>query len=263
MLIIEARKCAYCGLIFRYPTDSPGDAEAFYDKFYTERQEDDLPKPDLLRQLKDRNFGQSEFDKAHRVRLIKSLRPSGTILDYGCSWGYTVYQLAQAGYQSMGFEFSRPMADYGRRNLNIDIRDRWNELLPSLGSAFDIIYTDHVLEHTYDLRQPLDAFSSLLKPSGTLVIFVPNGGGLVARREGTGWRAFIGEAHTIAFSPSWFKDNLAAHGFVIEELYSVTDGVQSLTDGEELVCIARRRTDNQTEPGLKDSASSVVCNSNA
>jgi len=208
--------------------------------------------------LRNRNFEKSEFDKAHRVRLIKSHRPSGNVLDYGCSWGYSVYQLMQSGYQSMGFEFSKPMAEYGRRNLGIDIRDRWNELLPSLGSTFDIIYTDHVLEHTYDLRQPLDAFSSLLKPSGTLVIFVPNGGGIIGRREGTGWKAFIGEAHTIAFSATWFKENLPAHGFVIEELYSVSDGVQSLSDGEELVCIARRRPDNQVETNLREKDSSVI-----
>src|SRR2546423_7835629 len=81
-LLIEARKCAFCSLIFRYPTDSVGDAFSFYDKTYQGKQATHLPDNELMSRLTATNFAASPFDKSNRVQFIQSICPSGRILDF-------------------------------------------------------------------------------------------------------------------------------------------------------------------------------------
>ena len=239
-LIIEARKCVYCGLIFRYPTDSNDGARTFYERDYFGQQATGLPSQELIAQLKEANFSNSQYNKAHRIQFLRSICPNGRLLDFGCSWGYAVHQLKQAGYNAIGFELARNRAEFGQRFLGMDIRSDWEPLMIDCRSSFDVVYADHVLEHVSDLRTPLERFSELLKPSGLLVIFVPNAGGLIGRRLGLRWKAMLGEAHTIAFTDSWFLQNLPRHGFSVDSLSSYLDGPESLCDGEELICVARR-----------------------
>jgi SAM-dependent methyltransferase len=239
-LLIEARKCAFCGLIFRYPTDAAEAAASFYEGEYEGQHATDVPGAQEVERLTADNFAGTPYDKSHRIEVIYSVRPGGRILDFGCSWGYSLYQLKRAGYDPVGFELARNRAEAGRRLLGVEIRSDWESLLEDYRGRFDIIYTDHALEHLTDLRRPLENFSALLKPSGLLVIFVPNAGSLIGRRLGVRWKAFIGEAHTIGFADTWYVENLPRHGLSVEKIFSAGGGHESLRDGEELVCIARR-----------------------
>ena len=239
-LLIEARKCAYCGLIFRYPTDLANQTNDFYENGYSGQQATDLPDAISLDQLRETNFAGSVYDKSQRVSFLRSVREGGSVLDFGCAWGYSLPQLKQAGFTPVGFELARNRAEFGRRRLEVDIYSDWQSLRAH-SSGFDLIYTDHALEHTPNLREPLDQFAELLKPSGQLVIFVPNGSSLLGRQLGVGWGPFIGESHTIAFTDRWYAENLPHHGFQIEQLFSTSGNRPSaLPDGEELVCVARR-----------------------
>src|SRR5688572_29484316 len=89
-LLIEARKCTYCGLIFRYPTEAYGSAVDFYENDYDGQQATDLPGRDRLNEIVARNFAGSVFDKSQRVRLIETIRSGGRLLEFGCSWGYAL-----------------------------------------------------------------------------------------------------------------------------------------------------------------------------
>ena len=240
LFLIEARKCAYCGLIFRYPTDTRNEAAHFYENAYDGQQATTLPSKEELERMLETQFENSPFDKSHRVSFIQSISPNGLLLDFGCSWGYALQQFKAAGYKPIGFELAHNRADFGRRALGIDIRTEWETLRADLFGQVDIIYADHTLEHTSDLRQPLEGFSQLLKVTGLLIIFVPNGGSLIGRSQGVRWKPYIGETHTIAFTDQWWVNNLPRHGFSIERIFSSANVSESLYDGEELVCVARR-----------------------
>ncbi len=235
--LIEARKCAFCGLIFRYPTDEPNGE--FYENGYDGQQATDLPDSQTLLELLSQNFAGTVYDKSHRVEFVKSVRSEGKILDFGCAWGYAVQQFKKAGFDAAGFELARNRAKFGRDEVGVNLYSDWKELETSSGT-FDIIYTDHALEHTPNLRQPLEMFAELLKPSGRLIMFVPNCGSLIGRRLGVGWGPFIGESHTIAFTDNWCAQNLPRHKFAIEQLLSSDNSSPALPDGEELICVARR-----------------------
>lgn len=239
-LLIEARQCAYCGLIFRYPIDLPQAANDFYENHYQGQQATDLPSTEHLRELLATGFRGSIYDKSHRVALLKRFYAGGRALDFGCSWGYASAQLIAAGFDTIGFELSRSRAAFGREALGIHIESDILRLTEEFAGAFSLIYADHVVEHLCDLRSAIDTFSRLLAPNGRLVILVPNGGGQLARQQGVGWGPFLGESHTVALTATWFLANLPLHGFAIEAVGGSVEKIETIVDAEELVCVARR-----------------------
>lgn len=238
-LLIEARVCTFCGLIFRYPTDLPADAADFYEKAYRGQKAYPLPTDDRLQNWCNVNFANTPFDKSHRLPILHALGKK-KILDFGCSWGYSLYQLQAAGFEPYGFEPSRRRAEFGTQKLGVHIDWDLNKLLERCRGSFEIIYSDHVLEHVADLRRTLQSLALLLVPNGRLVLFMPNGGGLNARRLGIKWGPFLGETHTIAFTARWLHRFLPEHGFCVESLGDSINCIELLPDGDELMCVAQR-----------------------
>ena len=241
-LLIEARKCEFCGLVFRWPCDDPDRARQFYEGAYEGQQATTLPaSPEALEQLVEEQFRGTQFDRSHRVALVQSFLPTGRLLDFGCSWGYSLVQWRAAGYDAVGFEAARDRARFGRERLGLDIRDDLGAFDAEPSASFDVVYADHVFEHLPLLRRPVELFARLLKPGGVLLLFTPNGGGALARRLGTGWGPFIGESHTIALTAEWCNRNLPAHGFQSRCFAGAApQHPPDLLDGEELVCQATR-----------------------
>jgi 2-polyprenyl-3-methyl-5-hydroxy-6-metoxy-1,4-benzoquinol methylase len=203
--------------------------------------ETDHPSPETLCGLVSSQFKGSEFDKQNRVALITRVQPKARVLDWGCSWGYGTYQFKQAGYEMVGFELARNHARFAREQLGLDVRSDLSELNGEEG-CFDLIYTEHVLEHTLNLRAVLENFSKWIKPGGRLIGLVPNGAGILARKLGVSWRALIGEAHPLALTREWFQRNLPDHGFSKLEFYSAHFNARQFSsqnlDDEELLVIA-------------------------
>lgn len=239
--LIEARKCEFCGLIFRWPCDDPKRTREYYEGAYDGQQATTLPSAEELRALVEHQFRNSAFDRSHRVTFARTVVPGGRVLDFGCSWGYSLVQWKAAGYDAVGFEWARDRARFGRDRLGLAIHDEFGALEHETPGTFDLVYADHVMEHLTMLRQPLDLFARLLRPGGALLFYVPNGGGMPARRHGTGWRALIGESHTVALTAEWCNRNLPAHGFSAHCFSGdrISTG-SSLIDDEELACLARR-----------------------
>ncbi len=240
-LLIEARKCQYCGLIFRWPADSLDKATRFYAGQYRSGMITSLPSVDELSELRANGFGNSCYDKSDYVDLVKKIVPApARVFDFGASWGYVGYQLQKAGYIVEGFELSQARAEFGRRHLGLSIYSSWEQLHSLPLPRYDVAFTAHTLEHLYDLWGALDKLAEAVVPGGILVIIVPNGGGREARELGVRWGPYIGETHTISFTADWFRQNLPRHGFQTVDLFSPSPGGRDRTcEGWELVCVAR------------------------
>jgi 2-polyprenyl-3-methyl-5-hydroxy-6-metoxy-1,4-benzoquinol methylase len=247
-LLIEARQCVFCGLIFRYPTDAPDKAARFYEDEYKGEMDDYIPGAERAAALRASHFQGTFFDRSSRLGLLRHCYAGGKVLDFGCSWGFATAQLIDAGLDAQGYELSRSRAELGRKALGVPITTDWPRLVEQSAQAFSLIYADHVLEHLCDLHAVLEDFARLLAPPGRLVLFVPNGGGRGARALGVRWGPFLGESHTIAFTAAWFLANLPRHGFAVEVLGSTPDGIDSLPDGDELICVARRVSEHRAGP---------------
>jgi 2-polyprenyl-3-methyl-5-hydroxy-6-metoxy-1,4-benzoquinol methylase len=211
--IWQLRRCAECSLSFRFPKDNPGESTGFYQEKYQQDNVTDLPpEEDIPLHIRER-FKSVGRDLTTHLETIRAIVPGGRVLDYGCSWGYGVYQFCQAGYQATGFEISRPRVEYGRRTLKVNLTSDI-DALPS--NEFDAIYSAHVLEHIPDPRTPLMAFQRLLKPGGKLFLYVPNCSGDLARQLGVNWGQMINEKHVLALTAEFFNRNLPKHGFSTE-----------------------------------------------
>jgi 2-polyprenyl-3-methyl-5-hydroxy-6-metoxy-1,4-benzoquinol methylase len=244
-LLIEARRCLHCGLIFRWPTDATEDNRKFYETDYEGQQATDVPDAAAAATMAANDFTGTPWHRGDRVRFIERAlgKPDGrTLLDFGCSWGYATQQYKAAGWRASGYEIDRRRAEFGRVALGLDIK---NSLAEYSAWKFDVILADHSFEHVPRLGDILETWVSLAAPDAVLVVFVPNGSCRDARRLGVGWGPFIGEAHTVAFTMEWFIRNLPRHGFHAE--FRRQDGVplregEYLDDCAEICMVARTRS---------------------
>jgi hypothetical protein len=241
-MLIEARQCVHCGLIYRWPTDPVGGARDFYENSYDGQQATDLPDPAELERLTSQNFASTRFDKHSRGAFLnRTLGAAGgrKLLDFGCSWGYSLWQYQAAGYVACGFELDRHRTSYGREHLRLDIRSNLEDFRDE---RFDVILADHSLEHVPRPGATLDSLTKLAAEASTLVVFVPNGSCTAARRLGVGWGPLIGETHTVAFTMDWFARNLTRYGW--NAAFYDSDGAplplgEYLTNDDEICVVAR------------------------
>lgn len=154
-LVATLRRCANCQLQFRAPTDSQEESVDFYQEAYQEGTTTELPDPASLDELKRTGFPDLACSYAEYIRVLRqlSLPDNARLFDFGCSWGYGSYQLAQAGYRVKSFEISRPRAQFGRDNLGIDLVEDFDRFVADNESSFDIFFSPMSLNMSRHLRQ--------------------------------------------------------------------------------------------------------------
>ena len=250
-LIADILQCDNCRLIFRWPTDTVEELDQHYDSQYAEEAPQvRLPEPRELPALLDADFAPLFGDLRHKIGVLRAVKPSGRVLDYGCSWGYATGLLRKNGYDVTGFEISKPRAAYAREHLNVPVVDSLAELESLPSGNFDIIYSNHVLEHLPSIRKTLQLFARLLQNDGVAFHILPNFTGKTAR-SGL-WLAWIGEDHPIAPTVEFFEKALPAAGlgrfrlgsspFEAETIAAIQGkpGQDSQLDGDELLIVAQK-----------------------
>jgi 2-polyprenyl-3-methyl-5-hydroxy-6-metoxy-1,4-benzoquinol methylase len=251
-LIMDILVCAKCRLIFRWPLDTVEELDTHYDaEFAEETPQVRLPAIDSLKQHMEDNFA-SIFgpDLNHKMNLLKAIRRSGRVLDYGCSWGYSSHLMRKNGYEVIGFEVSKPRAEYARKNLGLSVIDSVQELDALPSGSFDVIYSNNVLEHLPMIGDALATCGRLLNENGVTIHALPNFGGR-ARQTGQ-WLNWIGEDHPIAPTCDFFRLALPAAGltrfnfasapFDEQQIGRITDasGPAWQLDGDELLIVAQK-----------------------
>ncbi len=113
-----------------------------------------------------------------RLRRMTYLEPHLTghlsVLEVGCSSGFMLYPLAEAGHKCTGVEPSGVFSEYVKqRGLAVyGSVDQLREYEPD--SRFDIILHFFVLEHIAEPLAFLRDQLKLLKPSGKIIFEIPN-----------------------------------------------------------------------------------------
>jgi SAM-dependent methyltransferase len=122
----------------------------------------------------------------HARFLSRGLRKGARVLDVGCGRGVLLEGLADHGFEVHGMENSQAAA----RGADPRARIR---IAPDLASAgypsahFDEVIVWHVLEHLADPAGTLSEIRRILRPSGRLIVAVPNFSSLQARWAGPHW----------------------------------------------------------------------------
>jgi len=153
-------RCSRCGLVF---TGLHGVAPP--SSLYPEFDQSDRMLPLLMRR------GLSVFMR-QREAIVRKVKSSGRLLDFGCGSGAFAHWMARAGYDVVGLEpFSLGESAAFERVLLI--REPLESALPTLG-RFDVVTLWQVLEHLPRPNEILGQLARLLTPGGVLIVSVPN-----------------------------------------------------------------------------------------
>jgi 2-polyprenyl-3-methyl-5-hydroxy-6-metoxy-1,4-benzoquinol methylase len=132
-----------------------------------------------------------------KLNLINSLQPNqGKILDIGAGTGEFLSVAKQNGWDVTGVEPSDKA-----QQIAINKGVSFVEAIAQLEDhSFDVITMWHVLEHVPDLNNQIKELKRLLKPSGSLIIAVPNFKSFDAQHYGKFWAAYDVPIHFWHFS---------------------------------------------------------------
>jgi 2-polyprenyl-3-methyl-5-hydroxy-6-metoxy-1,4-benzoquinol methylase len=132
-----------------------------------------------------------------KLKLINSLHPSrGSLLDIGAGTGDFLLEAKNNGWQTIGVEPSKRAKSIAVKK-GISFVNETKELK---NNSFDVISMWHVLEHVPNLEEQIKELKRLLKPTGTLIIAVPNFKSFDANYYGKFWAAYDVPIHFWHFS---------------------------------------------------------------
>ena len=138
----------------------------------------------------------------NKLNLINSLQfQKGKILDIGAGTGEFLSVAKNDGWQTIGVEPS-DKAKAIAKSKGVSFVEQTSELE---NQSFDVISMWHVLEHVPDLDKQIKELKRLLKPTGTLIIAVPNFKSFDAKHYGKFWAAFDVPIHFWHFSKTAIK----------------------------------------------------------
>lgn len=154
--------------------------------------------------------------KRKMIRQIAQ-RNTGHLLDVGAGVGTFASFMQQSGWQVMGLEPDPDTRKRAEEQNRISLHDI-SELFQLPAASYDVITMWHVLEHVHALHEYLDQLKKLLKPSGVLLIAVPNYTSFDANLYGQYWAAYDVPRHLYHFSPASMRTLLQQHGLRLQEI---------------------------------------------
>lgn len=166
--------CEACDVRYQYPGLTPDEEARFYaaefEGFMAGRsgQEGGWLKAEQ----------HIEANEATRVRRMKYLAPylkdKAEILEVGCSSGFMLYPLAEAGHLCTGVEPSGVFSEFVAQR-SLPVFQSVEELQSQKPKVhFDLILHFFVLEHISDPISFLRNQLAMLKPGGAIVFEIPN-----------------------------------------------------------------------------------------
>lgn len=146
------------------------------------------------------NLYKSDGRLDYWLRLIEDYGPrEGRVIEIGCAPGIVLAELRRRGYECVGVEPDRKVADWIRRNMDVDVREGVFPGIPlptcGLFLAFD------VAEHVSDPKEFWQEMARLLGVEGVAIIQTP-----IERRD---------YEHPFKTRPDWFDD--IEHTFLFTE----------------------------------------------
>lgn len=149
-----------------------------------------------------------------KVKLItKQNDLPGKLLDIGSGTGEFLLTAKNNNWNVFGVEPSEDARTLSAKK-GIPVVQELSEINET---GFDIITLWHVLEHVPNLENYIQEISKLLKPSGTLLIAVPNFNSYDARYYKEFWAAYDVPRHIWHFSKKGIKRLFSKHHFTLIE----------------------------------------------
>jgi len=146
--------------------------------------------------------------------------PTGKrVLDFGCGGGYFLNICRQLGATVHGIEPSPHGAQLTRGQGIPVFEGSLDQFIAKHGDQrFDVITSNHVIEHVPDPVGTLKGLGTLLAPGGLMTIAVPNAASTFASRLGAEWHSTDLPFHIHQFSAKSLQRAATEAGLSIREL---------------------------------------------
>jgi SAM-dependent methyltransferase len=190
-------QCAECGLI--QLEENPPDLESLYMDYRV-------------------HGGQSAVYHLLRRLTIGHCYPSSrgegrSLLDFGCGSGWYMQQMAERGWNVVGFEFNAEHAARVSDAISLPVLAGATALEQCTGQ-FDLVTMNFVFEHLTEPHRTLDLVARTLKPGGQLYISVPNIEGREAKLFKDRWFHLDPPRHLTFFTKQMLREMFEARGLV-------------------------------------------------
>ena len=161
-------ECLNCGLLYTMPRPDKEKIGAYYksEAYYSHQENKKGFIPKVYERVKSINL-------KHKYRLATNGMQPGKLLDIGCGVGDFLHTAEMHGWECIGVEPSEDAKTIAQKRMKGTIITS-EELESFPDGAFDVITMWHVLEHVDDLKWQVAQLQRLVKPSGRVVIAVPN-----------------------------------------------------------------------------------------
>lgn len=152
-------ECAACGVRYLHPPPTAERLAKFYSSQYYGTDW----------------YKQQGWGMAFAKSALRGLTP-GRFLDVGCGLGYFIDGVRRhSEWEVCGVEFSPEAVEYARRELGLEAHQGELSEVSFPEHSFDYVQVRNVLEHVTDPVRLMRECRRILKPGGTLHLFVPNG----------------------------------------------------------------------------------------
>jgi 2-polyprenyl-3-methyl-5-hydroxy-6-metoxy-1,4-benzoquinol methylase len=155
------------------------------------------------------------YAQSWKLKKIQAHHTSGTILDVGCGTGEFLNYMKSKGWHCYGTEPSDLARKKAMENAGKNI---FSSLIELPATKFDVITLWHVAEHLHDLNNTIAQLKSMLKPTGTILIAVPNYESPDANFYGKYWAGYDVPRHLWHFSAKAMKTLFSHTGLKLVEI---------------------------------------------
>lgn len=107
------------------------------------------------------------------LKVIRSFRRSGRLLDIGCAYGLLV-KAASRDFEAFGIDISDFALSKSKMFCNGNVSKASASILPFKDEAFDVVTLIDTLEHVSQPSQCLEDIARILRTNGILMLQLPN-----------------------------------------------------------------------------------------
>ncbi|TVR34545.1 MAG: methyltransferase domain-containing protein [Spirochaetaceae bacterium] len=213
-------RCRSCGILYREAFNNSGmpryDEHYFFDEYRRQYGKTYLEDYGSIRKA-----GLQRAQRMNRIlkrhRKAANQRRTADLLDIGCAYGPFLDAARACDFRVSGLDVAAAAVHYVRYELRFPVilgsiedqktRDRWSP------ASLDAVTMWYVVEHIQDLRTVLRWIGTVVRPGGALALSTPNGAGISALKNRSGFLAHSPGDHVTVWTPRIARRVLRRHGF--------------------------------------------------
>jgi 2-polyprenyl-3-methyl-5-hydroxy-6-metoxy-1,4-benzoquinol methylase len=197
-------------LVYTHPQPATTDLPRYYES------DDYISHTDGKRSLFEKLYqAVKNIALKNKVSLINKLQPAkGVLLDIGAGTGDFLLTAKQKGWQTLGIEPSKKAKGIAIKK-GVDFLESTATIADH---SIDAITMWHVLEHVPDVEKQIHELKRLIKPTGTIIIAVPNFNSYDAKHYENFWAAYDVPRHLWHFSKTAIKILFEREGLHLQKV---------------------------------------------